>query len=651
MSEDDSNTHCEPQNIPSVLRELPVWVGWGGMRKDGKPNKAPIRLRATDEQGKHPLRVMPFEEALARTQRIARQGRWDDWGIGISAADLHRHGYGILDLDSCLDHPDALALIDECATYTECSPSGTGYHLIFRLRETGHPQGVRRFDTTGPFGHLKGEFFSSAGYCTVTGRVVGDGHHEVAVVPRWVEHALRELGSSADGPGDPVPQTRSGDVAPEHFEVDETQDRSRALYVHSLRLAEDASDADQLLSWLVNDSEAFAVAQAHWPKNPVEYLWRHHASKAYEQHLATGELTVEDLGPAEDRVDVAEGGGHLVRSMQEMTDEARAPDWVVEGLVERGELVVLSGPSSVGKSFIALDLAAHVAAGRPWCGRSTGNGGGVLYLAGEGPRGFRRRVAAFSEHRFTTGNLFFSDHLFDLSTKKGLKALVQAIRSALERMTVKLDVVFIDTLVKFFHGDENDNTIIGLLVSNLQLLTKEFGTAFIIVAHPRKDSLDGRVRGAYSLQANVDVTLIAMPVVVGEQVVPRMVELSLDIVRDAEGGFREVMELEVVDVMLGDELVTSCVVKQVGAQVVAQMDQARLTDDMFRVLEALTEEPAGVRAVQERVTGRKLKQGEVSKLLRGLEDQGLAETVRNTRKGTDEWVATLEGGRAIRLLK
>ena len=71
-------------------------------------------------------------------------------------------------------------------------------------------------------------------------------------------------------------------------------------------------------------------------------------------------------------------------------------EWLIEGVMERGALVVLYGPPGEGKSFTALDWALSVATGRAWVGRSVKKGP-VIYVVAEGGAGIRKRVQAWQE--------------------------------------------------------------------------------------------------------------------------------------------------------------------------------------------------------------------------------------------------------------
>ena len=59
---------------------------------------------------------------------------------------------------------------------------------------------------------------------------------------------------------------------------------------------------------------------------------------------------------------------------------------LVKGLMNAQSMTVIYGASGVGKTFLSLDLAFHIAAGLPWQGRRTLKGL-VVYVAAEGGRG------------------------------------------------------------------------------------------------------------------------------------------------------------------------------------------------------------------------------------------------------------------------
>ncbi len=67
------------------------------------------------------------------------------------------------------------------------------------------------------------------------------------------------------------------------------------------------------------------------------------------------------------------------------------PEPLIDGVIDQGTTALLVGASNVGKSFLAIDLAVHVALGKRWAGREVAQGD-VVFILGEGAGAFARRV-------------------------------------------------------------------------------------------------------------------------------------------------------------------------------------------------------------------------------------------------------------------
>jgi hypothetical protein len=95
-------------------------------------------------------------------------------------------------------------------------------------------------------------------------------------------------------------------------------------------------------------------------------------------------------------VDTATAKRIALQFSDELERWGEAADFVEDFLCDE-QVSVLYGESNIGKTFIALDLALHVSLGWSWHGRQVDRGG-VVYIAGEGAIGAKRRYAAFREH-------------------------------------------------------------------------------------------------------------------------------------------------------------------------------------------------------------------------------------------------------------
>ena len=72
-------------------------------------------------------------------------------------------------------------------------------------------------------------------------------------------------------------------------------------------------------------------------------------------------------------------------------------NWRIKGFLEENTTGLLFGDPGSFKSFLALDMAFHVAAGKDWHGQPVAQGP-VIYIAGEGHGGLARRFAAWERH-------------------------------------------------------------------------------------------------------------------------------------------------------------------------------------------------------------------------------------------------------------
>ncbi|OAN86077.1 AAA family ATPase [Sulfitobacter geojensis] len=176
-------------------------------------------------------------------------------------------------------------------------------------------------------------------------------------------------------------------------------------------------------------------------------------------------------------------------------------DYLVKGWLEKGTLTVVFGPSNVGKSFFALDLAHHISKGRSWGNRRV-NKGNVLYIAAEGGSSFPNRVSALDEPEFwvIAAPVTFAGKASDAP------AMVEMVQH-LAAQTGRFDLIVVDTLSRVMgDGDENTAPDIADLVRNLDVLRRGTGSNIMLVHHSGKDVARG-ARGHSSLRAAVDTEI------------------------------------------------------------------------------------------------------------------------------------------------
>lgn len=178
------------------------------------------------------------------------------------------------------------------------------------------------------------------------------------------------------------------------------------------------------------------------------------------------------------------------------------PDALVKGFLYRNSLAMLYGASGVGKSFVALDLAMHVAHGNWWQRQEVARGS-VLYVLAEGAPSFGPRLTAWQLHHqiHSPGDITFLPwpvNVGDVGWTSGLAEVVADRKPAL--------VVF-DTLARCIVGmDENSSRDIGRVVANLEVVRAAAGSCLLVVHHSGKAAESG-ARGSSALRAAMHTEL------------------------------------------------------------------------------------------------------------------------------------------------
>jgi hypothetical protein len=246
---------------------------------------------------------------------------------------------------------------------------------------------------------------------------------------------------------------------------------------------------------------------------------------------------------------------------------------LIKGVLSVGAMSVVYGESNSGKSFLALDLAFHVATGRPWNGHKVRQGA-VLYIAAEGGPGFHKRVAALRKHYDARGVPFgVAPCPIDLLRGGDTHKLIDAVRE-FEARKGKVELIVVDTLSRALAGgDENSSTDMGAFVRHVDKLREATKTHVMVIHHSGKDKARG-ARGHSLLRAATDTEI---EVERGKWTVMKQ--------RDVDGNKSGRFDLQSIDVGVdtdGDRI-TSAIVR-----VLSEFDPAPLTPAEVRWMDAFT---------------------------------------------------------------
>lgn len=236
----------------------------------------------------------------------------------------------------------------------------------------------------------------------------------------------------------------------------------------------------------------------------------------------------------------------LFESASDFLTETVKVEYLVRNLIEVHSLVSITGPSGQYKSFVAVDFGCCFVSGRSWNGRTVKRGA-ILYLAGEGRGGIKRRIKAWC----IANNLALSDVRGFYLSRNTLMMDGSNIEQIVSEMAgVEVVAIFIDTTARHIPGNENDSRDMGAYINAVDELRSRLGAVAIMVHHTGHDTTRGR--GSTVYRAALDTEIMC-----------DKSQLIFSKTKDAEPP--PPMEFKLVSVEIGaDEdggVITSCVVE------------------------------------------------------------------------------------------
>ena len=151
------------------------------------------------------------------------------------------------------------------------------------------------------------------------------------------------------------------------------------------------------------------------------------------------------------RSNVAKRAAELGRALipLDQIEPALHRPYLVKNWLDLGSFSVVFGESNVGKTFLALDLALHVAAGVAWHGARVSDPRQVLYIASEGGRGVNNRLDAIWREmpdlaRAGVGQFSLLPVTMDFCAKGDAIALIEMARN----LPARPGLIVVDTLAR-----------------------------------------------------------------------------------------------------------------------------------------------------------------------------------------------------------
>lgn len=183
------------------------------------------------------------------------------------------------------------------------------------------------------------------------------------------------------------------------------------------------------------------------------------------------------------------------------TREKKPADWLVNGLLQRGQQMVLYSLPGVGKSLLAGEIAVLLSEGEELLGGPARQPMRVLYVDLENSEDdVHDRLTAWGFAGRPLPNLHYSllGEWPALNTEAGGRALAKYVADH------RIGVVVVDTTSRVVEGDVNSATAVADLWNKCQVRLKRAGVAVIRIDHAGKNADRGQL-GSVMKSADQDV--------------------------------------------------------------------------------------------------------------------------------------------------
>lgn len=201
--------------------------------------------------------------------------------------------------------------------------------------------------------------------------------------------------------------------------------------------------------------------------------------------------------------------------------ERPAPAYLVKGLLNLDSEAWMIGAPGTKKSFVVLDMAAHVALGRPWYGLNVTRAD-VVMLVAEGAGGLSKRVKAWAaRHQQLPDNVHVLPRPVQAGDQRAWGVLVEACRR------LRPGLIVVDTQARVTVGlEENSATDMGHYVSAVNALKLATGACVLTLHHTGRSGGDARGSSAIDGAQDTEIKIVRSSAMLGELHVEKQKDLE-----------------------------------------------------------------------------------------------------------------------------
>ena len=251
--------------------------------------------------------------------------------------------------------------------------------------------------------------------------------------------------------------------------------------------------------------------------------------------------------------------------------------WLMEGVfIDRG-IATIYGDSGSSKSFLAIDLAMHLALGRDWFGHHVIKPIPVLYTALEGFSGLRKRCQGWVEDYGIEPKTFYIDP-DDLLL--GEKSSVEGFIEHYKEFGFSGGLIIVDTFnMACPNINENDSSLMGGIMKKSKQICDELDCSILIIHHAGKDESRG-MRGSSALKASMDTVIHV------KQDAHGGCSWTIEKLKDGKDGIGYNYRLREVKISINNKEETTCLIDTLG-QIEDKGKKAKLSSNQeacFRLI-------------------------------------------------------------------
>ena len=499
--------------IPVALKELPNWRPFKltpPVKKGGKPGKTPLNAHTLKPSNntRNTNDCTSFdivkESLLAELRKSPEQRQFHGIGMSLTGAnDLL-----VIDLDKVVLEdgtikPHAREILDSVPGFVERSVSGSGFHIFTKSAD---------WDGGNQSNHELGiEVFRDARYIAITGdedesfsKPIPCDSISTQILKRYFQPKTNRTNFEFFKPIDPawtIERIESELLSffPDDLDYESWIEAGMGLH-HQTNGGVEGFDCFDRLSQR-GSSYPQMGEQTTWDK------WCSFGKNPSKNLKTIGTLIHLKQRFALQKMYQSSSTEPLLAKVKDARNQIKKIDWLVDGIIKQGTLVMFGGMPSGGKTYLAIELMLSIASGKPFLGQYLVKQGDAVFIACEGRDSVLRRVGAWTHLKnggVDVEDAYISSREIVVTAPEQADISIEQYVQQIDALAIHPKVFFIDTMnYSLGSAKENDANDMTQYFSRIAHgLISKYGCVVVLIHHTSKDGAD--IRGSSTIRGALD---------------------------------------------------------------------------------------------------------------------------------------------------